>query len=128
MDIEGFYRADERRRRSEEVEFGTDWHDSAKARYEVSWVADTGELYLMGEPNEPFRVDLFGDMFELAVPTEAVTVAVIGWVADRSRLEQILDGWPAAMAGPDSLSWLAERLRQQAVPKQPPAPGPPPAQ
>jgi hypothetical protein len=32
MDIEEFYQADERRRRSEEVEIGTDWHDADGAR------------------------------------------------------------------------------------------------
>ena len=50
MDIEQFYEADERRRRSEELELGTEWHDATGARYEVSWVADTGELYVMFEP------------------------------------------------------------------------------
>jgi hypothetical protein len=65
-------------------------------------------------------VDLFGDLFEPLVPTSAVTVAVVGWIADRVRLEQILDGWQTAMARPDSISWLAERLRQQSVPRQPP--------
>ena len=64
MDIEEFYEADERRRRSEEVEIGTEWHDDAGVRYEVSWVADTGELYVMGEPNAPVALDLFGDVYE----------------------------------------------------------------
>ncbi len=46
-------------------------------------------------------------------------MAVVGWIADRARVEQVLDGWQAAMTG-DSVSWLAERLRQQSVPRQPP--------
>ena len=120
MDIEEFYQADERRRRSEEVEIGTDWHDGAGARYEVSWVADTGELYVMGEPNAPMSVDLFGDVYESKVPTTAVTVAVVGWIADRARMEQVLEGWQTAMTQPNSVSWLAERLRQQSVPHQAP--------
>jgi len=124
MDIEGFYQADERRRRSEEVEIGTDWHDSDGARYELSWVADTGELYIMGEPNAPMALDLFGDVYESNLPTSAVTVAVIGWIADRARLEQVVDGWAAAMTEPNSIAWLADRLRQQAVPSQPPSAGP----
>ncbi len=70
MDIEEFYEADERRRRSEEVEIGTDWHDADGARYELSWVADTGELYVMREPNAPMSVDPFGDVYEPSVPTE----------------------------------------------------------
>ena len=121
MDIEGFYEADERRRRSEEVEVGTDWHDRAGTRYELSWVADTGELYVMSEPDAAIRVDLFGDLFESDVPAASLTVAVVGWLPDRAHLEQVLDGWQAAMAGPDGISWLTERLRQQAVPRQPPA-------
>ena len=50
MNIEEFYEADERRRRSEEIELGTEWHDRDGVRHEVSWVADTGELYVMREP------------------------------------------------------------------------------
>jgi hypothetical protein len=121
MDIEGFYTADERRRRSEEIELGTEWHDAELARYEVSWVADTGELYVMGEPEAPMSVDLFGDLYEPQVPTSAVTVAVLGWISDRAQLEQILDGWQKAMTEPNSIAWLLERLRQHDVPRQPPA-------
>jgi len=121
MDIEEFYEADERRRRSEEIELGTEWHDGDGARYEVSWVTDTGELYVMGEPETPMSVDLFGDLYDRPAPTSSVTVAVVGWIADRSRLEQILEGWQKAMPGTNSISWLAERLRQQSVPRQAPA-------
>jgi hypothetical protein len=120
VDIEEFYQADERRRRSEEIEIGTEWHDGAGARYEVSWVADTGELYVMAEPNARVTVDLFGDTYDSQVPTSAVTVAVVGWIADRARMEQVLDGWQTAMTEPNSVSWLADRLRQQSVPRQPP--------
>src|SRR5580692_8521952 len=98
MDIEGFYVADERRRRSEEVEIGTEWHDAAGARYELSWVADTGELYVMAEPNAAVSVDLFGDLYESSLPTDAVTVAVVGWIPERDRLEEVIGGWPEAMA------------------------------
>ena len=42
MDIEEFYSADERRRQSAEVEFGTNWFDAKGSRYEISWVEDTG--------------------------------------------------------------------------------------
>ena len=49
MDIEGFYSSDERRRQSAEVELGTNWFDAKGSRYELSWVEDTGELYVMLE-------------------------------------------------------------------------------
>jgi hypothetical protein len=121
MDIEEFYEADERRRRSEEVEIGTEWNDARGARYEVSWVADTGEIYVMREPGGTTGLDFFGDGVSVTVHTDAVTVLVVGWIADRARVEQVFDGWQAAMAGPDGISWLSERLRQQAVPRQAPA-------
>ena len=122
MDIEGFYRADERRRRSEEVEFGTDWHDSAKARYEVSWVADTGELYVMREPTTLSVEDPFGDVFRGTVPVGDLTVAVVGWVPDRDDMEQVMAGWEEAITAPDSISWLAGRLRDEGVAQAPPTP------
>jgi hypothetical protein len=121
MNIEEFYQADERRRRSEEVEIGTEWHDADGARYEASWVADTGELYVMAEPNARLTTDLFGDAWASSVSTDSVTVAVVGWIPDRARLEQVIDGWQAAMGETNSVAWLSERLRQQSVPRQRPA-------
>lgn len=121
MDIEEFYEADERRRRSEEIELGTEWHDRDGVRHEVSWVADTGELYVMREPAPRMSEDLFGDEFSGSLPVSAVTVAVVGWVPTRDRLEEVLAGWQDAMTGSESLSWLAGRLRDEAVPKAPPA-------
>jgi len=121
MDIEEFYEADERRRRSEEIELGTEWHDGQDVRYEVSWVADTGELYVMREPVARVVEDPFGDVFGGSVPVDALAVAVVGWIPGRDRLEQVLAGWQEAMAGPDSVAWLAERLRAQGVAPAPPA-------
>jgi hypothetical protein len=121
MDIEEFYEADERRRRSEEIELGTEWHDRDDVRHEVSWVADTGEVYVMREPAPRMAEDLFGDEFSGSLPTSAVTVAVVGWIPNRDRLEEVLAGWQDAMSSPESLSWLANRLRDEGVPKQPPA-------
>ena len=43
MDLEEFYAADERRRKSAELEFGTDWHDE-NGRCAVSWIEDTSEI------------------------------------------------------------------------------------
>src|ERR1700691_6798379 len=121
MNIEEFYEADERRRRSEEIELGAEWHDRDGVRHEVSWVADTGELYLMRELAPRMVEDLFGDEFSGSLPVSAVTVAVVGWIPTRDRLEEVLAGWQDAMTGSESLSWLAGRLRDEAVPKAPPA-------
>ncbi len=115
MDIEEFYQADERRRASEEVEFGRDWHDSSGGRYELSWVADTGELYVMFEPSGPITEDPFGDVFGHRVKVGELAVAVVGAISDREALEQVLDGWEAAMGEPNSVSWIADRLRLHQV-------------
>jgi hypothetical protein len=119
MNIEEFYEADERRRRSEEIELGTDWHDADGARYEVSWVADTGELYVMREPGVAMTEDPFGDVYRMDLPLSSVTVAVVGWVPDRDAMEHTLDGWQAAMGEPNSVAWLVGRLKERGVPREP---------
>ncbi len=114
MDIEEFYEADERRRRSAEIEFGLDWHDAHEIRYELNWVQDTGELYVMreppphewGDPTGGIHVDVGPN-----APLDGMTVAVIGHVATRPELERILAGWEAAMAQPNSTEWLSEHLK-----------------
>lgn len=124
MDIEEFYEEDERRRASEEVEFGTEWHDASGSRYELSWVADTGELYVMLEPAVALTEDPFGDVFGTRVKAGELTVAVVGWVPEKERLEEILEGWQEAMVGPGSINWVSERLRANGVPQRAPgAPG-----
>ena len=122
MDIEEFYEADERRRRSEEIELGTEWHDRDGVRYEVSWVADTGELYVMREPAPGMSEDLFGDEFSGSLPVDAVTVAVVGWIPD----PRPHGGGPRRVAGrhgrrrePVVVGGRASAT--EAVPKAPPA-------
>jgi hypothetical protein len=121
MNIEQFYEADERRRRSEEIELGTEWHDADGARYELSWVADTGELYVMREPDVPMTEDPFGDVYRSDVPLQAITVAVVGWIPQRDRLETVLEGWETAVAEPNSIAWLTSRLSEHGVPRQSPS-------
>ena len=119
MDIEQFYAQDERRRRSEEIELGTEWHDTDGARYELSWVADTGELYVMREPTVPMTEDPFGDVYRSDVPVDEITVAVVGWIAERTWMEEVLQGWQDAMGEPNSVAWIAEQLRVHGVPREP---------
>lgn len=119
LNIEEFYDADERRRRSEEIELGTEWRDVDGARYEVSWIADTGELYVMREPYGRMSEDPFGDLYSSQVPTESVTVAVVGWIPERDGVEDVLNGWESAMNQPNSIAWLAQRLKERGVPKEP---------
>ena len=111
MDIEEFYDADPRRRESEEVEFGREWSDANGMRTELSWVADTGELYAMAEPAESVEMDPFGDTRVDNLPVELVTVEILATVATRDEIDQLLAGWEDAMEkGPNSLQWVRDRL------------------
>ncbi len=103
MNIEEFYAADERRRRSEEVELGTEWHDGDGARFELSWVADTGELYAMREPE-------LRD-FPHKVTNDVLVVHVLATVASHDELDTLLAGWQDAMNEPDGMAWLTARRR-----------------
>src|SRR5262245_40526544 len=98
MDIEEFYDQDPRRRASDEIEFGREWSENDR-RFEVSWVADTGELYVMAEPYSRHEIS-----------TESVTVEVLGVINGRDAINSALAGWREAMAEPNSLGWVRERL------------------
>jgi len=116
MDIEQFYDQDERRRRSAEYEFGTNWFDTKGNRYELSWVEDTGELYAMLElVPEADSWTPFGDIEVENLPVDRVVVTVVGNIPDHAEVERILDGWQEEMGKPDGISWVAERLRANGV-------------
>src|ERR687897_656478 len=97
MDIEEFYDQDPRRRASDEIEFGREWFENDR-RFEVSWVAATGEVYVMAEPYSRREIS-----------TESVTV-VLGVVKGRDAINSALAGWQEAMAKPNSLAWVGERV------------------
>jgi hypothetical protein len=127
-DIEAFYAADERRRSSAEIELGQDWHDAQGVRYELSWIEDTGELYVMAEAAAPGFVDPFGDQLEpfgrwlgASVPTSSLVVRILGRIPSREAVERSLEGWEQAMGQPESTKWIVERLRADGV--EPPATG-----
>ena len=116
MDIEEFYSADERRRQSAEIEFGTDWFDAKGNRYELSWVEDTGELYAMLElVPEADTWTPFGDVEVEKMPVDRVVVTVVANIPTRDQVESILHGWADQMIEPDSIAWVAERLRAHGV-------------
>jgi hypothetical protein len=110
MDIEEFYDQDPKRRASEEVELGTDWTDDKGNRAELSWIADTGELYLMAEPVEPIGSDGLGDLYVQNLPTDTLTVEILGTFPTREAVEAKLDGWEAAMAQANSVAWVRTRV------------------
>jgi hypothetical protein len=122
MDIEEFYSADERRRQSAEIELGTEWHDATGNRYELSWVEDTGELYIMLElMPEAGSWTPFGDVEVDKMPVEQVVVSVIGHIATHEELERVLQGWQDEMADSDGISWVAARLQEGDIPRNAPA-------
>lgn len=111
MNIEEFYDADPRRRTSEEIELGRDWHDADGRRYGVSWVVDTGEVYLMAEPTEPIDTDpAFGTQFVEPMDVDTMTVEVLATVATPEALTERLAGWEDRMNDEDSIAWVRGRL------------------
>jgi hypothetical protein len=67
-------------------------------RFEVAWVADTGELYAMAEPYE-----------RRGVSTEQVTVEILAVLEGRAAIDTVMAGWQDAMSGEDSLAWVRAR-------------------
>ena len=98
MDVEQFYERDPRRQASDELEFGRDWYEG-DMRFEVAWIADTGEVYVMAEPYN-----------RRGITSESVTVEVLGIVEGREAVDALLTGWQAAMAQSDGLAWVRARV------------------
>lgn len=111
MDIEDFYDADPRRRASAELQFGQDWHDAHGRRYELNWVEDTGELYVMQDELPAVWSDPFGDFVAYSADVEDLVVRVLTVVPGREQVLAALAGWEQAMREPDSVGWLVQRLR-----------------
>jgi len=111
VDIEEFYDADERRRTSDEMQFGQDWHDLHGRRYELNWIADTGELYVMQDDPPMVWSDPFGDVMAMPVAPDHLGVRVLAVINDGADVDELLEGWEQAMADADSVSWLTARLR-----------------
>jgi hypothetical protein len=104
MDIEQFYDQDPRRRASDEIEFGREWSEN-DLRFEVSWIADTGEVYVMAEPYSRHEIS-----------PESVTVEVLGVIKTRDAISSALEGWREVMAKPNSLSWVRGRVARTSEP------------
>ena len=98
MDIEEFYDQDPRRRASDEIEFGREWSEN-ELRFEVSWIADTGEVYVMAEPYSRREIS-----------TESVTIEVLAVIEGQDAINSVLAGWRETMAKPNSLAWVRERV------------------
>jgi len=93
-----FYRADQRRLHSRELDVGLWWREHANGQlHRAAWVHDTGELYLV----------------RLGDPTDGGgEVELLARESSRERLEAALEGWREQCGGPRSLAWLRERSRR----------------
>jgi hypothetical protein len=105
MNIEEFYDQDPRRRASDEVEFGREWYEN-DLRFEVAWVADTGEVYAMAESYD-----------RRGVTTETVTVEILAVIEGRDAIDAALAGWRDALSQPESLAWVRARVAGRAESK-----------
>jgi hypothetical protein len=142
--VEAFYQADERRRRSPELDFGV-WWRAAGVVYRLTWVDATGELIavqLTPARTIPFhvledelervylprkwaeRVELVAEqnpelvvgVFGVAViGGEPDSVTVLGVVRERGVVERLLEGWGEVCGEPDSLAWVVERVRRSGL-------------
>jgi hypothetical protein len=93
--LASFYTADPRRLPSREIDVGLWWREDADGPlHRAAWVSDTGELYLVR----------LGPLQEGGGKVEVLAV-----VAERERLESVLEGWREQCGGPRSLAWLRER-------------------
>jgi hypothetical protein len=114
MDIEDFYAANERRRQSAELEFGRDWSD-VNGRCGVSWIEDTGEVYLMREPLAEVTGSGAGDLELVPMSEDGLVVEVLGVVTGRSAVESVMSGWEQKMPAADGIVWLRDRVQNAAA-------------
>ena len=113
--IAAFYDADQRRRDSDEVEYGDAWtrHTDAKATYRLSHVLDTGELYVVREPHPGGILARYLDQLNVdQADVDQLSVEVLG-TASADEAAQLLDGWQDAMTGSNSLPWVEKQLARR---------------
>lgn len=96
VDEPAFHEADARRRVSAEVDFGATWRwGSSNDAWRLSWICDTGELYVC-------RADGYDGSC-----TDVQILVVLPREAD---VDALLEGWRERRTDPDGLSWVVRRL------------------
>ncbi|MCP4436117.1 MAG: hypothetical protein GY812_11590 [Actinomycetia bacterium] len=110
MDIEHFYDGNPKRRSSREYSFGQDWTDSGGTRWELNWVEDTGEVYVMREAGEPLVMDPLGDTAVPEISADQVTVEILGTIQGLEAVETAFSGWSDAQSPKGSLDWVRSRV------------------
>src|SRR5579872_3370024 len=112
MNLDQFYDQDDRRRQSEEVEFGIGWSDSniRHHSFDIYWVRDTGEVYSMTRPPIKEWRHFSEDANEDELDVEDMTVEVLAVVPDEDKVTELLDGWEDHVREENSLAWAKARL------------------
>ena len=104
MDVEEFYDQDPRRRASDEIEFGREWSENGQ-RFEVAWIADTGEVYVMAEPYSRRDISAESVTVEVLAVIEGETPS-IRCSQDGGKLWRSPTAWPGC-----ANASLAQRIR-----------------
>ena len=100
-DEPAFHADDERRRTSAELDLGATWRwAGSNDAWRVSWVRDTGELYLCRADGHD------GSCSDVSVLTRIDTEA---------DLDALLVGWRDRRTDPDGLTWLLGRTSRSAA-------------
>jgi hypothetical protein len=114
MNVKEFYAEDDRRRRSDEITYGTGWRDDsdAAAEYAVRWIVETGEVYALRNPAPPFPVlfDPEAGVGMAPLKTDVYAVKILGRVQDAEALQAALNGWEDHVRDASGLMWIRERL------------------
>jgi hypothetical protein len=93
LTVDEFYDGDQARLDSDEIEFGEEWLNADGDLCEVSWIKDTGELFVIRAPRwEPLWVEVLA-----IIPTQA-------------EVERVLEGWENAMLEPKGIEWVRNRV------------------
>jgi hypothetical protein len=95
MDESAFLAADVRRRRSDGVTFGSTWRAGSIDTWSLTWLRETGELYVVRNDS------LVG---------AASLLVVLTVVATEREVDVLLEGWRDAADREDGLAWLYSRL------------------
>jgi len=94
LSLDDFYEGDDARTDSDEVAYGLEWTDADGVSCEVSWIEDTGELFIMHARKwEPYSAE------------------IIAVIPSRADVDRMLYGWERAMSGANSVQWVRDQVR-----------------
>jgi hypothetical protein len=115
--IEAFYRDDEARRLSPELDFGV-WWKWRGVVYRLTWLDDTGELIAVQLSAPVVRTIPFdGKSIAYAgvaiIGGEPETVYVLDVIHGRDEIERVLAGWSEVCGEPDSIDWVRRALEER---------------